>query len=170
VLTGSSRGTSRRVTNAETGAPPPLGVSISRGQILAIMLSVNENWVTHATGRTRDQGGRSPYRLAVRPWSPPATTQTPPEPAKPPSPDSPPQDARQTVLSGHVPNPRAEWSVVWLELYLRTHRQVLAGEVTLVVRRKHDGGPWLNHPLAPFGDSALPCYNLSFAHVAAEPR
>jgi len=124
VLTGSSRGTSPASYECRDwrSSPPARSVDPKRPA------SRHHAFRGRELGETchrppRDRRGRSPYRLAVRPWSPLATIETPPESAKPPSPR---QDARQTVLCDHVPNPRAEGSAVWLELYLRAHRQVLA--------------------------------------------
>lgn len=62
---------------------------------------------------------------------------------------------------------------MWPELYLGAHIVRFWPEEVkrLVVRRKYDdGGPRLNRSLAPFDDSALPCCDLSFAHVVAELR
>lgn len=139
------------------------------------MLSVDENWVRHVTGP--DPGPKGAFSISACRSSLVSGhyTDTPlPELAKPPSPDSPPQDARQTLLSGHVPNPRAERSACGPSC-ISAHTSSGSGLRTevkrLVVRRKHDdGGPRLNRSLAPFDDSALPCCGLSFAHVVAELR
>lgn len=122
ALAGSCRGTSPVSYECrDWRSPPRSGVSISRGQILAIMLSRGRELgeTCHRPG-PGTEGGLLHIGLPFFPApSPATTTQTPPSlsRAKPPSPDSPPQDARQTLLSGHVANPRAERSCVWPELY-----------------------------------------------------
>lgn len=123
ALAGSSRATSPASYECrDWRSPAPLGVSISRGQILAIMLSVDENWVRHVTGP--DPGPKGAFSISTCRSSLVSGHYT----------DTPPPRVGQATIPGLSPTrrqtntalrPRSQSPgravCVWPELYLRAH-------------------------------------------------